>query len=1030
MKIIYWSFLILLGFSISLHAQSPSITITYPETACLKSVQKIQVAIAGSFNPDNTFSVQVRKADNTPVISDIPAQLVDGKIQVIHSDSSLSLYPYVQVRIVTTSPKVESNWYNVQINTRGSVELGFAGSDTINVGEDLTMRFTTFSSSSTQITLNDSSTYSVSSFAGGFFNVYHQKGVSTTLPFFIAHAQNVCGAMKVSGQVTPKINATSLRTVSVYPASACEDSEIRVGFSTSGPTLPVTTKYRLRIAVYTGDRLNPKTIEVPAQLKDNVLVASFPKSAGISSRSEYKVRILTDSPSLVGADTDFDFIVYPKASATINTPSKTINIGEKLTLGVTFSGISPFTATLQDGTTISGNSDGQTQVRPDKTTSYSVKNFTSGCSSETLPSTSAMVVTVRPGIFMDPTVDSKILCAGSAVKVKMLSNADFTVSSTFLVNAVIGNNTAYSFPAKKVGEYLEFQIPALPKNTDRSLSYDKINALYISTTSPEFKSQLSSGYVIKSVPDMAVLSHSVLNYKAPSQASFGYELQGKGPFTIEDVSGRTYNIDGYEAWFPDFYVNKNQDFKLKAISNSCFKNEALPTVHLTLDTAGTAPGLYIQPLKSLICRQDSLEISFMKTGTFQPGNLFNIEGYIDCCTLQVLATVNKDGTYKVKVPVSQQQSSFVSFRIASTKPVLYSEKFQSEMQIKPSKFTISPSGTSQSPIEYLQGSEVSLSLSSSDGGLLSSFVYSDGVTEKIQELKPSDYRALVNPVGGATTAYTIKSATNQCGTVPVNLTTYIRIMPYQIVIKGGENGKYLTACQKGNLTVPFVTINGDATKGSFSLQIAKDKTNEFTDLAKNVTSRSFVLTIPESLTAGLYQLRVLSSEGSVSNIVNLTIGTVPGAVMTTTEKDPIVLNPGQGITSTITFTGSPSWTLIYENSEKKTTDTNPYTRYLSSETQKEFSLITVYNSCGYGAVSGKIAVKVNPVLNIFSDILEVCAGKSIPVRHQLRGDASLSSDYIRFQLVDTQSQKAITLDSTRNRTGNDPSGDRWAALGT
>jgi hypothetical protein len=89
-------YVVIFAFFYSFHlvAQSPSITITYPETACLNTVQKIQVAISGTFNTDNKFSVQVRKGDNNPVISELPARLVNGKIEVMHADSSLLLFPH------------------------------------------------------------------------------------------------------------------------------------------------------------------------------------------------------------------------------------------------------------------------------------------------------------------------------------------------------------------------------------------------------------------------------------------------------------------------------------------------------------------------------------------------------------------------------------------------------------------------------------------------------------------------------------------------------------------------------------------------------------------------------------------------------------------------------------------------------------------------------------------------------------------------------------------------------------------------
>lgn len=1002
-------------YSSNLIAQSPSIVITNPETACLNAIQKIQVSISGTFNPDNKFSVQVRKDDNGPVISELPARLVSGKIEVTHADSNLSLLPYIQLRIAATSPRAESNWHNVVINTKGIVRLSVAGSDTINAGESLTLKFTTFSSSTANIVLNDGSRFSVSSYQRGYFDTYHQKGVSVSTPFYIQKAENICGPMSVSGQAKATINTVSLKTVSVSPAAACEGSEINVAFSASGVALPANTRYKLRISVYQGDRLNAKSVEIPAQLKGNALVATFPKTFNITSRSEYKVQVVTENPSLLGLDSDFNFIVYPAASANITTPSKTINVGEQVTIGIDFSGMAPYSATLLNETVATANRYSDVQVMPEKTTSYKVSSLTTGCGVTPAPSGPTMVVTVRPGIAIEPVTESKPFCAGSTARIRMMSNVDFNAGTTFKVNAVIGDKTAYSFPATKSGDFLEFHIPVLPENTDPALSYDIISALFISTASPAYQSANTQGFIIKSKPNMVLLPHSVINYKKPSEASFGYELLGRGPFDIEDAIGVVHHIDGYSAWYPELYFNKTQDYKLKSISNSCFKNENLPTIRLTLDTAGAAPDISMQPLKPLLCRQDSIEITFIKTGSFQAGNVFLIEGYSDCCEFQPLATVNKDGTFKVKVP-SSQQSAFSRFRVTSTHPVLSSRDYQIRMQTQPSEFEIRPSATPESPAQYLAGDEVFLSLPNREGGI-ASFVYTDGVAEQTYQTSPGQYSARITPPVGKTTAYTIKSATNQCGTFPVNLTTYIHVLPYQISIQGGEGGKNLVTCQDGNLTVPFVTLYGDATNGKFSLQIAKDKSMAFSDIASNVTSRVFSATIPTNTAPGLYQLRVVSSDGSVSNVVDLFVGSPPTATLSSTETGPITINPGQDISSLVSFTGSAPWTMIYENNEKQTTDNNPYTRYLTTDTGKEFSLISVYNNCGYGAVSGKIAVKVNPALHTFSDQEDVCGGATVPVRYVLQGDASLDNDFIVFQLVDTQNNQTIRLDSTKNREG-------------
>ncbi len=85
---------------------------------------------------------------------------------------------------------------------------------------------------------------------------------------------------------------------------------------------------------------------------------------------------------------------------------------------------------------------------------------------------------------------------------------------------------------------------------------------------------------------------------------------------------------------------------------------------------------------------------------------------------------------------------------------------------------------------------------------------------------------------------------------------------------------------------------------------------------------------------------------------------------------------------------------------------------------QEYSIKTVYNSCGYGTVSGKVLVKVTPQISFFSDVQQVCDGADLTVRYQVLGDAVIGTDYLRFELVNTQNQKITVLDSTRNQSGS------------
>ncbi|WAC10284.1 T9SS type A sorting domain-containing protein [Dyadobacter pollutisoli] len=1017
MQKIYLSALLLITTLGALRAQTPTISIYYPENACLGAIQRIQVSMAGSFKDDNKFTVQVRKTDASPVAAELPATLRDGKLEVVHRDSSLSLYQNIQMRVVSSSPKVESQWVYFRLNSKGTTQLSLAAADTINAGDDLQIKFTTFSSSGVQITLNDSTRFSVSSYAEGAFVTYHQLGTDHTQPFYIAHAENVCGAMQVSGQVKAVINSTSLRTVGISPVAACEDSEVKISFSTMGPALTAQTKFRIKFIelVYSMDQ-TPRTAEVTAELRDNVLVASIPKTLKVKGRTQFKLQIIAENPKLMGAHGDILLVVYPQASVEFFTPSLTINTGDNVQIGLNFTGMPPFSASLTDGSVVSASYNGQAyiSVRPGKTTLYTVESLKSGCGTTSVSGSQTMVVTVKEGVYLDSEGNYEIICSGGTAKMKVISNFANSAATTFTVHGVLSNQQVYSFPAKKVGDYLEFNIPSLPDGISRALSYDNMRVFYVTTQSPASRSNYSYKYVVQSKPDMVVTENSILNYDVPKRIQFGYYLYGRGPYTITETSGKINRVD-YEAWYPDYFLSKTTDFQIQSISNSCFKKEGIGTVRLTVDgSSETTPGVYLDPVKTPVCVQDSIEIVFSKSGKFNAGNVFNIQGYGDCCNFQTLATVSDGGKYKVKIPANQY-SNYTQFRVASTNPVLFSEQYQLEMQRDPSNFYISPVGTAENPAQMLKEENVFLTLSS-QGGALSSFVYSDGVSDKTAKFENYNYGEKITPPVGVTTAYTIKSATNQCGTVPVNLTTYIKILPYRIVISEADNYVF-EFCANGPMTIPFGVVQGDAGNATFSLEIAKDGNYDFTTLVKDVSSRQFDTKVPGDLSPGIYQLRITSSDGGISNILRIRIGAVPTVNMLSDRGEPLMVNAGEYIAFKLNFTGSAPWTAVFENNTKIYTTSNPDYRNIYVPKGGEYSVKSVYNTCGYGTATGKITVKVRAQLSTGSDSYTVCEGGSFTVRYNLLGDADLSGDYIRFELLDMASLNVTVLDSVKTLSG-------------
>jgi hypothetical protein len=1016
MKKIYYLILLLGCLPFITRAQTPSISIYNVDNVCLQALQKIQFTMSGEVKSDNKFTIQVRKSNDTQILAEVPATLKDGKLEVRYTDPVLASSLYLQLRIVTSSPKTESNWYSFQVFSKGNVELSSVFSDTINAGDDLQIKFRTVSYGDIRVTLNDSTKFYYNSYSTAPFFSYQKITTVKTNTFFIAHAENYCGAMDVSGSVSSVINPTSVRTISATPFQICEDGEVKISISTSGTPLSAQSKFKLRFKeIGMGNDIVPRVVEVNAELKDNLIVGRFPRGFNLKSQQQFNVQVLVDNPKIVGAAGDVSIMVMPYPKAEFFTQSSTINVGDQISLGIQFTGIPPFSADLGNGYILNTTSSGQAYagIRPDKTISYTLKSFTSGCGTTNLATPQTVVHTVKEGIYVESDYNQKIFCAGTTGRIPILANGNFNGSTKYYVVATFQGNTSQRFEATRNGNFLEFPIPLT------EAGYGNISYLKVETTSPAFTSQSAYYYSIQSKPILSLVGTNVYSYDTPGQKSIAYSIHGDGPFVVEDQNGMLTSA-GNSYLYQSFYLSKTVDYKLKSISNSCFKNDNLPSERVTLtNTTSTTPTLYLLPMKSPVCYADSVEVSFVTTGNFGEGNVFNIQAYTDCCTFQTIKTVSTGGVYKIKIPESQNNNAYMTIRIAATNPVLFTETKQISVQRLPSQLRLYPEATAQQPYQILKTANPTLTFSSYNYGL-TSVVYSDGTSDKTVNFTNLDYnnQIKITPETGKTTAYTFKSATNICGTQTANVSTYIKVLPYQIKLFQESSYYGITYCVGSPLQMNFGIENGDAGNATFSLEIRKNESSNFTLLAKGETKRQFSTTIPKDFESGSYQMRVVSSDGSVSNNLSIQVGAAPTAKLSTNLSEPVLVNANQSVELKLNLTGSSPWTVLFDDNYKQTFNYSPYSRFVNASASKEYSIKNVYNSCGYGEASGKVAVKVKPTLSMTSSSYSVCEGGSFSVNYDLQGDADLTSDYIRFELVDLSSQKSITLDSTKKKSGS------------
>lgn len=1001
-------FACLLGMH-TLFAQTPSISIASSQMqwkACVDAPFSVPVSITGEFEAGNKFSVQVRDYGSEKEIAVLPAELSGKVLTFTFTDASRYLNPSVQIRILSSAPKTQSAWtqYGFNVFSKGNLILSTTTkADTLNEFDPLIIELKGSSTSSGKATLSDSTRIDLYGSSYGI-NISQDITVTQQRTYTIAHAENGCGAMAVSGQVKVVVNKPSLKTIYMMPSVVCEGSDVKVGFSTSGAAaLPAQTRFKVRFAKLNFNGEKGFSVDVPAERHDNYVIAKFPDSFGLSFASDFTASIVTENPALVDNTSSVQFTGWPQPQAIFNSQSLTASVGDVVNLGVIVQGIPPLTVELSDGTkeTISYPGTVNFSLLPYQSTTYTVKSVKTGCQNPAYTSNQAVEVTMNPGIRFADNQKIQVICAGSKGSVEFQSNAAITDATNFWIQVGYSNSTdTIHIPATRSGNKLEFVIP------QRAEGYSNMGFTII-TTNPQMVSPTANHFQIQTIPDIQYVSNNTV-FDKPTNVRLDYQLRGGGPYILEKPDGSKLNASYEFGPSLEYYLKEDTDFRLKSVSNACFKNEQTASQPLRI-VMTTAAGLYMEPVKQTICNGDSIEVTFGKTGDFNSGNKYLVQLSSNCCNFETIGIVTAPGTYKYRVNLNQSSPESL-IRIASTNPVLFSPSQVVKVQIKPGNFSLYPMGTESDPVRlssYELPGTVRLNL---QNGSAQSIIYIENGVQKTYTFQDNYSSSIpLNPVVGKVNSFEVKSVTNACGTVPANLKTYLLPMPYEMSLL--TSGYNRAVCVGSPLSVAVQVGDVNAT---FSLQIAKADTKDYITLLSGQKNRILETTVPAKTATGRYLLRVISSDSVATVPIEISIYAAPAATIGSENPTGVVnVNSGDQIHLSNSLTGGSPYTVVYENNYVQTIYDSKIDRWVVPVKSGQYFIKSVSNACGYGTATGQTSVKVNPAITFGLNENTFCEGGTVTASYNLGGDADLSDDYIRFVLVDVNKNTRTQLDSTK-----------------
>jgi hypothetical protein len=1011
-------------------AQSPSLNIirVNAENYCLGTELTIDVDVKGAFPAGNKFTVVAYRGGNdTNQRWEYPAELKGDKLVTVLKEPSLASSQGFEIKVLTSNPQtVTDGYYAFRALTKGSVQLttrwGFKA-DTINPTDQIQLAVIANPSTPGTVTLNTGEKFDLI-YATDWTAPY---ATVITVPkakagsYFIKEASNACGPMSTDGQVNIKVNATDIIPVAASPEQLCGGGEIKVLFDTDGADFNSNTKFRVRFVTDNGYQESYKYVDVPATLTGkNELTGRVPDD--LADQMGYYgiyLGIVTENPSAISITRALKVSLYPKPSFTLKAETSTINLGESTTLSASPTGIPPFKVTLTSGEIM----EYWLPVSPEKTTNYQVKTFESGCGVIQNPPNAPVTVTVKPSLLLtEPSYPTKqkIFCEGQTARIGFRVNG-VSPQTTY---SIVGNTYSgkkVMFHAEVVGDSLEFLIP---KNTsqDPDLNYGEIGSIHALSANPVLVSPFIS-LKIQSPPTMALSANSQHSVQFPSAARLDFDLLGGAPYTAELANGSKETFDYRNAWFEQF-VKRDTTFKLVKLSNACFINNNPPSFPIKVaNPAATTPTVFARLIKKTYCMDDSVEVELAFNGKFEAGNQFTLSYLRDAQSdTYPIENVTTSGIYKLKLPVRVEGAYIASLQLSSSLPRLTSETERFYPGTAPRTPGISPEGKKENPVVMYLGDSPRAVISASGD---SPVVYSvDGVdNEAISDQNGRVYVPL-SLQHGKITEFKLKSVTNECGAWNGEITSYFKGIGYKIALNA--SGNVVWHCAGSDADIRFSFENGKATPGTkFTLQIsASGDPGTYTDIA-SVTDSQIIKFVTPDLPAAGYYMRIYSSDSIYSEARNLLlIGQAPTAKLVsnypTQGTTSTTVDYGTPVYLTADLTGNAPWGILYSDGEQQQI-TNNYNSYAPVVTSPQtFTITKVWNSCGYGTVSGSVSVKVKPVLEIskFPENADpaICAGQKVQLDYAVSGAELSGNTYLVFSITYDKGA-SIKLDSINRAAG-------------
>lgn len=575
---------------------------------------------------------------------------------------------------------------------------------------------------------------------------------------------------------------------SITPTTICEGGSrnITVNYAAYNVTMPL----KAQLSDANGNFNNPTQIGTGST---SPIIVQIPENQPVGTG--YKIRLVSTDDTPVISNSSPAVGVFSMASATILSDSTTINAGQTANLTINFSGTSPWTYKINNGTAQTTSTNPlNISVSPTVTTTYTITSVSNGCGSGTV--TGSAVITVNPTINLGSVTTN--VCEGDRISVPYTIN--FTPSSSLRLE-LSDSTGSFTNPLSLV--LVTGTTNPIVGTIPTTVTGGKGYKVRIVSDSPAVVSSPSTNILIKKIPTATISGTTTINtgqstnltVTLTGHAPWWYNLNNGPNLTtstnpliipVSPTATTTYAITmiyticGFGTTSGSAVVTVNPDIKLGTLANSTF------------------------------CQGQSFTVPF--TANYTPTHNFQVE-LSDASGNFASPTTIGIGTsspISVTIPNSISGGTAYKIRIVSTSPA-YTSPVSSNLTLI-AKPTAAISGTTT----IKEGQTANLTIN---------FTGSAPWTYKInngtgQTTSTTPLTVSVSPI--TTTTYTITSLSNVCGNGTASGSAPITVLNLPFLIscysfngnmtdgKGNNNGTLIGATyttdrfNKSNSALSFI----------------------------------------------------------------------------------------------------------------------------------------------------------------------------------------------------------------------------------